>query len=440
MDHVTHIHSAEFVLRPLGQHHTVPEKMGVGTGGVTFQTGGAVKGNLPVESFRHTFADPVPGIFYKRRFRQFLYSGAVLRLTEIPAVKFLKKGIRKAFFLIAQLLQQIFKSCIRGFQKLLPLLFRPQDGQAGIQALQGMDEIGGRRLFACRVRSAEGKAQVLVRFCQIQIQIKSLHIHQFLGAGRKLHALICEEIPVPFREDPSGLCILGDIPLVDAHEKQSADIFQTGPLHISHKDLIHAGRDQRDLGLGHTRFQDLAELFRRSGLISQYLRHFVQKFHDDPVDLGVFLFHRLLALSFEDLLLLFQFLLDPASHNKSVQAAAVFPYGLFLSGESLRKFPRLAHETFSCLIQLHNGLFRHAPVNTDPALLPVPESADTQGDHVVFQTVRLFSCDIRHPAAKIAEHAFIGKSRRDHLQSGPQILHKRIHKDRMFFIYETGNP
>ncbi len=72
---------------------------------------------------------------------------------------------------------------------------------------------------------------------------------------------ISEKTPCPaLLKSPTGIRILRDISLIDSDKKQCPNIFQSGSLHISDKNLIDARRNQRNLGLVKTGLQKLPEI------------------------------------------------------------------------------------------------------------------------------------------------------------------------------------
>ena len=73
----------------------------------------------------------------------------------------------------------------------------------------------------------------------------------------------------------------------------------------------------------------LSEILTVHGFLTQDLHHIIQKFHNNSVYLGIFLFHGLVALFPEFQFLMLQFLLHLAPHCKLVEKSTVFPDRLF---------------------------------------------------------------------------------------------------------------
>ena len=105
----------------------------------------------------------------------------------------------------------------------------------------------------------------------------------------------------------------------------------------------------------------------------------------------------------------------------------------------LRKRTDLFPDLFPDLVDSFDTAFFHPPVPSYPVILPLFFPADSHSDTVIFQLIHLINRNPGQPTAKITEHTLIGKILHHQIDSRPDILHKRIHQNRMFFIDKAGN-
>ena len=75
-----------------------------------------------------------------------------------------------------------------------------------------------------------------------------------------------------------------------------------------------------------------------------------------------------------------------------------------------------------------------SPVAAHPVLIPLRKAPDSQRHTVILQLIDFPDRQIRQAAAQAAKYTFITEILRQKVQKRPQILHKRIHQNRMLFI------
>ena len=139
---------------------------------------------------------------------------------------------------------------------------------------------------------AVGKINLSAWFCKVQIEIKFLGIKFFPCRRRQSQTHFFQGsfqlFPVQIGKDLASVLFLWYLSLIDSHKKENLNVFQPGPFHISHQDLVCGRRDHADLCLGKSRFQDLLKGSRPDLLLPQHFHQLVHKVHNDPVDLAVF--------------------------------------------------------------------------------------------------------------------------------------------------------
>ena len=302
-----------------------------------------------------------------------------------------------------------------------------------------MDQKSRAAGFSSSIRLNVRKTQLFLWLCQVQIQIKPLHVHKLFRPRCKLHPLIFKELSVHLCQDSSCLCVFWNISFIHSDKKQGSYILQSCTLHITNQNLIHAWRNQCNLCLRHSRFQNLQKLLRRNHLITKNLCHFIQKFHHDPKNLGIFLLHRLVSKLTKIKLLCQKFFLDPALYDEFIQTPAIFFHRFLPSGKPFGKKSHFFCELLTDLVDLFH-LFRiHAPIDTHPFLLPFPDPPDSKRDHIILQYICFLAGNIRHSTAQITKYTLIAEPLNHHLQCRPEIFYKWIHKNGMLFINKIWN-
>ena len=245
--------------------------------------------------------------------------------------------------------------------------------------------------FSFSIGSAVRKAETFTRFGKIQIQIKTLHVHQFFWSRCQLNPLISQEVSVHLCQYSTGLRIFGNASFIDPDKKQCPNIFQSCSLHISDQNLIDSRRNQRNFRLRHTSLQKLSELFRRNYFFTKNTHHLIQKIHDNPVNLCIFFLHSTISLLFKMQFLHFQFFLNLSLHNKIIQISAVFSDRFLFSGKSFCQFTYFLCKMFTNFIQIHDDRRIHATVDSYPCLIPFAKSTDSKCDHIIFQDIHFSS-------------------------------------------------
>ena len=139
------------------------------------------------------------------------------------------------------------------------------------------------------------------------------------------------------------------------------------------------------------------------------------------------------------LFLLQKLFLDPAFFDKTVQPQTVFLHRVSFSGHLLRKGGDLRDKFLPEDIQVHQIRRIHAPVIPHPGFLPLRKASDSQGQHIIFQTVRFLPGHIRQAAPQIPEHTLIGKALTHHLQGCPYEFHKGVHQHTVGLVDEAGD-
>ena len=97
-------------------------------------------------------------------------------------------------------------------------------------------------------------------------------------------------------------------------------------------------------------------------------------------------------------------------------------------------------DLFPDLINRFDTALFHPAIPSDPVIVPLFFPTYSNCDTVIFQLIHLVDRDPGQPTAKITKHTLIGKMLHHKIYRRPDVLHKRIHQDRMFFIDKAGNP
>ena len=223
-------------------------------------------------------------------------------------------------------------------------------------------------------------------------------------------------------------------------KNQHPDILQSGSLIVPDQHLIRRRRNHRHLGFLKPCFQNFLVIRKGDRLVSQDLHQFVQQFHDNPVDLGIFPGHRRLPALLEHLLLPLQLSLALIFHNKRIERFCLKENRGSPLFHSLRKrlhFPEKAAPQF---IDMQQRFRLHAAVAPGPGF-PVPlKSTDSQSDHIIFQFVGLLPGKASHAAPEVTKHRLAGKILNNQIQRCPEEFHKGIHQHRMFLVDKARNP